>query len=142
MRRQPLAVLLHLLAGVDGRQRRRNPAGLQRVGGVGARADLNQAEVLARFENRLANLLALRVRPPDLQPRGAGHAVTQGANLPALDLDRVHVEELDVGNRPAIQLLEDPGRVRALHLVAVVLTDDRLAARVRGRAIVAAHRRR
>ena len=35
--REPLAVRLHLLAAVHGRQRRRNPARLEGVGGVGAR---------------------------------------------------------------------------------------------------------
>ena len=56
--RQPLAVLLHLLAGVDRGQRRRNPAGLQRVGGIRTRAHRNQAEVLAGLEDRVADLFA------------------------------------------------------------------------------------
>jgi hypothetical protein len=66
--RQPLAVLLHLLAGVDGRQRRRNPAGLQGVRGIGARTDRHQTEFFAACEDRVANLLAFCVRAPDLEP--------------------------------------------------------------------------
>ena len=67
-RRQPLAVLLHLVAGVDRGQRRGNPTRLERVAGVGARADLHQAEIAARLQDRLADLVALCVRAPDLEP--------------------------------------------------------------------------
>ena len=136
-RRQPLAVLLHLLAGVDRGQRRGNPARLERVARVGARADLDQAEVPARLDDRLADLVALCVRTPDLEPGRTGHAVPQGADLAALDVDRVHVEELDVRERAAVQPLEDLRRVRALDLVAVVPPHDGVAARLRRRAVVA-----
>src|SRR6185437_10281806 len=45
-RGQPLAVGAHLLAGVHRRQRRGDPARLESVAGVGARAHLLQPEVL------------------------------------------------------------------------------------------------
>ena len=61
----------------------------------------------------------------------------QRADLPALDVDRVHVEELDVRDRAAVEALQDLGRVRALDLEAIVPADDRLAAGDRGRSIVA-----
>ena len=136
--RQPLAVLLHLLAGVDGRQRRRNPARLQRVRRVGAGAHLHQPELLARREDDVLHLLALGIQAPDFEPGCAGHAVPERADLLAPDGDVVHVEELDVRNRPAVQLFEQLPRVRPLHLVAVVLAHDRGALRVRRRAVVAA----
>jgi hypothetical protein len=65
--------------------------------------------------------------------------VPERANLLAPDGDGVHVEELDVRNRPAVQLFEQLPRVRPLHLVAVVLTHDGRAFGVRRRAVVAAH---
>src|SRR5688572_14040684 len=74
-RRQPFAVLLHLLAGVNRGQRRGNPTRLERVAGVGASADLNQAEIPARLQDRLADLVALCVGAPDLEARRAGHAM-------------------------------------------------------------------
>src|SRR5690606_37055577 len=48
--RQPLAVGLHALVRVDGRQRRGNPARLERVRGISARADLTHAELAAGLD--------------------------------------------------------------------------------------------
>src|SRR5690606_14582911 len=101
---QPLAVRLQLLAGVDRRQRRRNPPGLERVRRVGARADLMEAELPARLDDRRANLVALFVRAPDLETRRTRHAVTQRPHRTSLDLDRVHVEELDLRHGTAVEL--------------------------------------
>src|SRR6185312_1252223 len=137
--REPLAVLLHLLAGVHGRQGRGNPARLQRVRGVGAGTHRDDAELFTGLQDRIADELALLVRPPQLQARGAGHAVPQGAYPLAANVDRVHGEELDVGNRSAVQLVEDLLRIRALHLVAVVAARDGLALRIAGGTIVTDH---
>src|SRR5262245_43954501 len=70
-RRQPLPVFLHALVGVDGRQRRWNPARLERIGRIRTRADLAKAELLARLDDRLADFLTLFVWTPDFEPRGA-----------------------------------------------------------------------
>ena len=134
--RQPLAIGLHLVAGIDRRHRRGDPARLQRVGRVGARADLHHAEVLAGFEDRGADLFAFRVGAPHFEARRAGHAVAQRAHLAAGDRDVAHMEELDVRERAAVELLDHVLRVRALDLVAVELADDRLAHRARRRAVV------
>src|SRR5207244_12448355 len=64
-RRQPLAVLLHPLAREHRWQRRGNPAGLERVARVGARADLHQTEVASRLEDSFTALICLRARTPD-----------------------------------------------------------------------------
>src|ERR1700691_2385021 len=69
---EPLAVGLELLAGVDARQRRGNPARLQGIRGIGPAAAGNHAELPARLEDRSANLLLLLVGPPNFQARGAG----------------------------------------------------------------------
>src|SRR5690606_19933356 len=127
--RQPLAVRLQLVAGIDGGQRRRDPAGLERIRRVRARPDLMQTEILAGLDDRGANLLALLVRAPDLESRCSGHAVTQRAHGPPRDLNRAHVEELDLLDRAAVQLLDHLPRVRALDLVAVALANDGLAHR-------------
>ena len=91
----------------------------------------------AGLEDVLADLVAFRVRSPDLEAGRAGHAVTQAAHLAALDVDRVHREELHVGDRTAVDLVENLPGVRALHLEAIVPARDGLAARMRGRTIVA-----
>ncbi len=63
--------------------------------------------------------------------------MAQATYLAALDGDGVHREELHVGNRPAIDLVEDLLGVRSLHLEAIVAARDGLAARMRGRAVIA-----
>ena len=50
------------------------------------------------------------------------------ADLPSRDVDIVHVEKLDVRNRPAVQLFNHLLRIRSLYLVAVEVANDRLAA--------------
>src|SRR5690606_17668209 len=132
----PLAVRLQLLAGVDRGQRRRNPAGLERVRRVSARADLTQAELRTGRDDRLADLVVLLVRAPDLETGSARHAVPEGADRAAADLHRAHVEELELLDRAAVQLLDELPRVRALDLEAIALTDDGLAHRTRRRAVV------
>ena len=136
---QPLAVFPHLLAGVNSRQRRWNPSGLQCIAGVGARSHRHQIEFAPSFEYRVAYFIALGVGAPHFQPGRARHAVPQGAYLSTLDVDRVHGEEFDVGNRAAVELLQHFGGIRPLDLVAIVAPRNRLAARMRGRAIVADH---
>src|SRR5688572_7022267 len=74
-RRQPFAVLLHLVAGVNCGKRRGNPTRLERVAGVGASADLHQTEIPPRLQDRFADLVALCVGAPDLEARRAGHAM-------------------------------------------------------------------
>ncbi len=64
--------------------------------------------------------------------------MTQGADLTAADVDLVHEEELDLGDRAAVQLLDHVLGVRALDLEAVVVTVHSPAHGGRRRAIVAA----
>jgi hypothetical protein len=64
--------------------------------------------------------------------------MAQGAHLAPANRDRIHVEELHVRNRAAVEPLEDLGGVRPLHLEAVVPANDRLPTRVRGGSIVTA----
>ena len=136
VRGQPLPVGLHLVAGIHGRQGRRDPAGFQRVGGVGPVTDLVQTMVLARRYDGLADLLAFLVRAPYLQTGGAGHAVAQGADLATGDIDGAHIEELDLRYRAAVQLLYDLPGVRALDLEAVADAVHCLALGVAGGAVV------
>ncbi len=126
VRRQPLAVFLHLLAGVHGRKRRRDPARLEGIARIRARADLDEVEFPAGLENGVADLVALGVRTPHHQAWRAGHTVSERAHLAARDVDHADVEELDIR-----------GGVRPLDLESVVAPDHGLAARVRGRAVVA-----
>src|SRR5690606_38362985 len=116
---QPLAVGLHLGTGVYSRQRRRNPAGLQGVGSIGARTDRNDTELGTGFQNGILDALAVGVGAPDFQARRAGHTVTQGAYAGAVDVHVSHVEELQLFQRTAIQLLDYRPGVRTLDLVAV-----------------------
>ncbi len=125
-----------LSPGVDGRQRGRDPARLAGVRRVGARTDRDDAELFTFLEDGVADEIAIFVQAPDLEARRAGHAVTQGADLLAADVDVIHPEELHLGDRPLVELGEDLGRVRALDLVAVVTAHDGVAARVRGRTVV------
>src|SRR5580692_1080226 len=135
--REPLAVRLQLLAGVDGGQRRRDPAGLEGVGRVGAGADRGEAELLARLQDRVPDLEVLLVRAEDLESGLAGHAVPERGDLPALDGDEVGAEELDVRDRAAVQLLDHLGRVGPLDLEPVLRPGHGLAKRARRRAVVA-----
>ena len=121
LRRQPLAVGLHRVAGEDGGQRARDPARLERVRRIDTRADLLEPELLAGLDQRGAHVLALGDRAEQLEPRDAGHAVMQRAHLVAADRDPPHVEELDLGQRAAVRFLEHLHRGRALHLEAVEL---------------------
>src|SRR5690606_13852832 len=109
---------------------------LERVRRVGARADLMEPEVLPCLDDRGADLFALLVRAPDLETGGAGHAVAQRAHRAARDLDRAHVEEPDLLDRAAVELLDHLPCVRALDLEAVALANDGLAHRPRRRAVV------
>ena len=129
--REPLPVRLHLLAGVHGRQRRRDPARLQRVGRVGAAADQVQAEFLARLEDRVANQIVLGIRSEQLVPGLASHAVPQGAHSLAGDGDVAHVEELELRRLAADHLLQHLHRVRALKLEAIRLAVERVGPRRR-----------
>src|SRR6185295_13921610 len=85
---------------------------------------------------RVADFLAVLVRPPYLEARRAGHAVAQRTHFLLADLDRAHEEELDLGHRAAVELLDDLPRVRALNLEPIRDTVDRLTLRIAGRAIV------
>ncbi|MEI9886115.1 MAG: hypothetical protein WDN08_06365 [Rhizomicrobium sp.] len=62
--------------------------------------------------------------------------MAQGADLAAGDVDRVHVEELDIGERPAVELADHLLGIGALDLIAVELAHHRLAHRARRRAVV------
>ncbi|OIQ69645.1 hypothetical protein GALL_487530 [mine drainage metagenome] len=135
--RQPVAVGAHRVASIDGRQRRRNPPGFQRVGGIGSAADLPHPKGRPGGNDGRANFLALGIGAEHLQPRLARHAVTQGTHLAARDGDPVKVEELDLGQRPAVQHLKDRLGLGPLDLIAIVAAADRFAHRARGRAVVA-----
>ena len=59
--RQPLPVGLHLVARINRRERRGNPARFQSVRRVGAGANLRQAKILAGVHNRRADFFAFGV---------------------------------------------------------------------------------
>src|SRR5690606_19317025 len=88
-----------------------------------------KTEILAGLDDRGADFLALLVRAPDLEPGSAGHAVTQRAHRAPRNLDRAHVEELDLLDRAAVELLDHLPSVRTLYLEAVALANDGLAHR-------------
>jgi hypothetical protein len=136
--REPLAVVAQLLGGVDRRQRRRDPAGLEGVGRVGARATRLDPELAAHLEDGVADLLVGLVGAPDLQARGTGHAVTQGADLLAADVHGRHAEELQLLEVAAVQLLDDRPGVGALDLEPPHVARHGLAVRPGGRAGVVA----
>src|SRR6185437_12079660 len=135
----PLAIVPELLSRVDRRQRRRYPAGLQRIRRIGAAAAGHQTELLAGLENRRADLILLCIGTPDLEPGGARHAVAQGAHGPAGNLHGGHVEELQLLERAAVQLLDDSPTLGTLDLEAPYRTCDRLAHRPHRRAVVELH---
>jgi hypothetical protein len=66
---------------------------------------------------------------PDFEARRAGHAVPQRLDAPRADLDPIHVEELDVGNRAAVDLIENLVGIRPLDLKPVMRAIDRLTVR-------------
>ena len=82
------------------------------------------------------HVLALLPRPEELEPGHAGHPVVQGAHLPPADRELAHVEELDLGQRAAVRLLQHLHRRRPLDLEAVELTPAR---GVDGRPLVPRH---
>ena len=116
---KPLAIRRQRVACVDGGQRRGDPARLERVGGVGAPADLTQPELLARLDDRLAHRRLVVPGAEELPAGLTGHAVAQRANGLARDRHLRHAEERELGRRTAEQLLDHLHRVRALHLEAV-----------------------
>ena len=132
--RKPLAICLHLVAGEDRGQRARDPARLERVRRVDAGADLAEPVVLAGLDDRRADVLHLLPRPEQLEAGDARHAVVERAHLLACDRDLAEVEELDLGQRPAVRLRQHLERGRPLHLEAVDLPPP---GRVRGRPLVA-----
>src|SRR5581483_7532994 len=131
---QPLAVGLHLLAGEDGGERAGDPSRLERVRCVDAGADLAEPELLAGLDDRALDLVSLLPRPEQLEPGRARHAVVERAHLAAGDRQPAHVEELDLGQRPAGRLLQHLQRGRSLHLIAV---EPAAAGRVDGGSLVA-----
>src|SRR5271166_2221836 len=131
LRGQPFPVGLHLVARVNGGQRRGDPAGLERVRRIGAGADRLDAELFAGLHDRIADLEVLLVGTPDLKPGLAGHAMAQRVDATASDVDVVRVEELNVGERAAVQLLDHLLGVRSLDLEPVLRAGDRLAHRAR-----------
>ncbi len=131
---EPFAIGLQLVAGEDGRQRARDPAGLEGVGGVDAGNDLLEPEVRSRGDDRSPHVLALLPRPPELEAGHTRHAVMQRAHLVSAERQLAHVEELDLRQRAAVGLLQDIQRGRALDLEPVELA---AAARIDGRALVA-----
>src|SRR5690606_20704612 len=120
---EPVAVVLqHAVAAVDARQRGRNPARLERVRRVRAAADETQvhADVARGLLDRRLDVVLVGVRAPDLETGRARHAVTQRLHAARADVDPVDVEELDVGDLRAVDLIEDLVRVRTLDLEAIV----------------------
>ena len=91
-------------------------------------------------DDRGLDLLALLPRAEQLEPGHAGHAVVQRAHLVARDRDHAHVEELDVRQRSAVDLLQHLERSGPLHLVAVELPvagiDGGALVALRGRVVV------
>src|SRR5690606_12962864 len=86
-------------------------------------------------EDLLLDVVLLLVRTPDLEARRAGHAVAQRAHGLVADLHRRHVEELELVELFAIELLDHVPGARALDLEAPRDAVDRLAHRT-GRAAV------
>ena len=143
VRGQPLAVRALGLARVDRGQRRGDPARLERVRRVRAGSAGLDAELATGLEDRIADLAVLLVGAPQLESGGAGHAVTEGADVLARDRHLAHVEEAcTFSSWSAVELLDDLPRVRALDLEAVVLAVHGGAVGARGRAVVVAGRRR
>ena len=77
-----------LLAGVDRGQRRGDPARLQRVRRVGARAAGLDAELARPPRGSRRGSCRALVRSPELEPGRARHAVAQRAHLLAADVHR------------------------------------------------------
>src|SRR5204863_3571252 len=101
-----------------------------------ARTHLNNPELLAGFDDGLADLFALFVRSEHFQTGSARHAVTKRTDVASADLDDIHVEELDVGNRTAIQLRDELRGVGSLNLKAIGLAVNSLSFGIARRAIV------
>ena len=85
---------------------------------------------LSGIDDRGSNFFSFLVRSPNFQPRGAGHAVPQRANLAPGDVNETHVEEFNFWNRPAVQFLKDLRSVGALNLITVTCTNDRFPPRI------------
>src|SRR3954452_325976 len=133
VRPQPLPVGTHLLAGVDGRQRRGDPPGLEGVGRVCPRADGLQAELPAGLEDGVADAVVALVGAQDLPPRRPGQAFPQRADGVPADVHGAHPEELQLLQLAAVELLDDRPGVGALDLEAPQVAGDGLAVRPRGR---------
>lgn len=136
IRAQPVAIILqHAVAGVNARQRRRDPARFERVGGIGPAAAAHEidAGLFGCLEDAGQDVALVLIRSPYFETGRAGHAVTQRLYFLRADIDPVDMEELDIRDRPTIHLLEDLRGIRSLDLVAVVGAKHTLAFRPRRR---------
>ena len=125
--RQPLAVLLHALVGVDGGQRRRNPAGFQRVGRIGARTDRRRCRTPCRLRRIASRISSHFGRTGPRSPRPARRPC-RGAALRTLRpsmLISSMLKNFRSGIGAAVELVDDVLGVRALDLEAVVAARHR-----------------
>src|SRR5690606_5057361 len=93
-----------------------------------------QAELFTGLEDLVADVVLLFVGTPDLEARRAGHAVAQRAHGLVADLHLAHVEELELVERGAVELLDHVPGLRALDLEAPRNAVHRLAHRAARRA--------
>src|SRR6185436_12472996 len=70
---QPLPIGLHLFAGIDRRQRRRDPARFEATRWIRSRADLLYSELLAGIHNGVFHFVAVFPRTKEFPPRLSDH---------------------------------------------------------------------
>src|SRR5262249_6809138 len=121
--RQPLPVWLQRFARINGRHRRRNPPGFQRVARIGTGPDLPQSEFFSGLQNCFQNLFALCPRTEQFPSWLSDHTVTESAHVYTGNGNMFHVEKFDIGRRLTQELNHDLRRIGALKLISVPLPD-------------------
>src|SRR5690606_2205983 len=78
--------------------------------------DRNEAEFFASLQDFVADIFLIFIGAPDLKTRRSGHAVAQRADGLVADLHGRHVEELELLERFAVELLDHVPGARTLDL--------------------------
>ena len=97
---------------------------------------MTKTEIATGFHDRRPHLFMQIVRPPELEARFSGHAMTKRLYAPAAYVDFTDPEELYFRERPPVDPFENRVGSRALHLKPEMPASNGAPCRVGWRSIV------